>query len=259
MGEEAGIESLERPRSWAAELAACAIVGAVLGVFGPFGSFFNDAMPVRIAYWAAVLLVMGALFGAVVRWIWPKARRRGIPVGAWGLPVALAVAAPVALVSRLLAIGLWPGIRHTVGMAEWYGQAAVISLAYLSLYLVLRSRAMRAASPPASDDPSSILDRLPPRLGRDLICLQMEDHYVRVHTTHGSSLLLMPMARAIAAAGAVEGMRIHRSWWVARHAVQEVVRDGRNLRLRLISGQEAPIARAKIAILKTAGWLPPNV
>ncbi|MNY73398.1 LytTr DNA-binding domain protein [compost metagenome] len=78
---------------------------------------------------------------------------------------------------------------------------------------------------------------------------------MRVHTREGSSLVLMPMGQAIAAAGEVEGLRVHRSWWVARHAVQGVVKDGRNLRLRLISGQEAPIARAKVALLKTAGWL----
>lgn len=255
MGDGAGMAQLGRPRSWTVELAACAIVGAVLGVAGPFGSFFNDAVGVRMAYWATALLVVGVLSGAAVRWIWPRARRRGVPVGAWALPVALAVAAPVALASRVLAVALWPGIRLEIGMAEWYGQAAVVSGAYLALYLALRARAMRAPPPQADRAPSPILDRLPPRLGRDLICLQMEDHYVRVHTREGSSLVLMPMGQAIAAAGEVEGLRVHRSWWVARHAVQGVVKDGRNLRLRPISGQEAPIARAKVALLKTAGWL----
>ena len=48
---------------------------------------------------------------------------------------------------------------------------------------------------------------------------------------------------------------MHRSWWVARQAVREIVHDGRNLRLKLTSGLEAPVARAKVAELKAAGWL----
>ena len=44
----------------------------------------------------------------------------------------------------------------------------------------------RAASDRRRGQPGGrFLDRLPPRLGRDLLCLQMEDHYVRAHTARG--------------------------------------------------------------------------
>ncbi|MFT4251060.1 MAG: LytTR family transcriptional regulator DNA-binding domain-containing protein, partial [Caulobacter sp.] len=50
-------------------------------------------------------------------------------------------------------------------------------------------------------------------------------------------------------------LQVHRSWWVARRAVARVERDGRNLRLRLVDGEAAPIARAAVARLRAAGWL----
>jgi DNA-binding LytR/AlgR family response regulator len=83
----------------------------------------------------------------------------------------------------------------------------------------------------------------------------MEDHYVRAHTVLGSEMILMRLRDAMAELDDVEGQQIHRSWWVARHAVEDVRRDGRNLRLVLPGGLEAPVARANVAALKEQGWI----
>ena len=84
----------------------------------------------------------------------------------------------------------------------------------------------------------------------------MEDHYVRVHTPRGSALVLMSLGQAIAGMTDLEGLQTHRSWWVARRAVEGVVEDGRNLRLQLSGGLEAPISRARVGELRAQGWLP---
>jgi len=57
----------------------------------------------------------------------------------------------------------------------------------------------------------------------------------------------------------VEGLQVHRSWWVARRAIAGVERDGRNLRLKLIDGETAPVSRASVAKLRAAGWLAEEV
>ncbi len=249
-------DRLNTPRVWATDLAACAVAGAVLGVVGPFGSFFNDALPVRLAYWMAVSLLSGLGVGVAVRLVWPRARRRGVAAWTWIPVVALMVSAPLALAARLIAVALWPGIREAVDWVEWYGQTLLVAFVYTSLYVAAHARASQGpGTAQAAEGGARMLDRLPPRLGRDLLCLQMEDHYVRLHTSAGSVLVLSPLARAIRQVGDLEGLRVHRSWWVARHAVRGVVHDGRNLRLVLTSGLEAPVARAKVAALKAAGWL----
>jgi DNA-binding LytR/AlgR family response regulator len=51
------------------------------------------------------------------------------------------------------------------------------------------------------------------------------------------------------------GLKVHRSWWVARGAVASVVQDGRDLRLRLSNGLEAPVARTNVAAVRAAGLL----
>ena len=90
-------------------------------------------------------------------------------------------------------------------------------------------------------------DRLPPRLGRTVLCWQMEDNYVRVHTPQGSALVLMSLSQAMAVLEDLEGAQTHRSWWVAREGVAE---DGRNMRLRLSGGLEAPVSRARVGALR---------
>jgi len=96
---------------------------------------------------------------------------------------------------------------------------------------------------------------MPPAFANDHVtCLQMEDHYVRVHQGSGSRLELMPMADAIARYGAV-GIRTHRSWWVAVSAVRAIERDGRNIRLRLDGGVIVPVARNRVAAVRAVPTL----
>lgn len=253
--------SMNTTRAWVIDLVGFAAAGVILGAVGPFGTFFNGALPQRIAYWMTVCLISGVVIGGAVRRVWPAALRRGLPAWAWVPAVAVVITVPLGLLTRVIAIGLWPGVRQAVGWTEWYGQALLVELVVLALYVAAHARTGWFAAPaapamgPVEAGAARILDRLPPRLGRDLLCLQMEDHYVRLHTLEGSVLVLMPLTRAIADIGPIEGLRVHRSWWVARQAVQGIIHDGRNVRLRLTSGLEAPVARAKIAELKAAGWL----
>ncbi len=88
--------------------------------------------------------------------------------------------------------------------------------------------------------PDRALNRSPPGLGHEIVALQMEAHYVRVHTPGGSSLILPPLRQAVdeLAATGVQGLKVHRSWWVTRRTLVGVDRAGRNLRLRLVNGLE---------------------
>ena len=162
------------------------------------------------------------------------------------------LAIPAALVGRLLAQAVWPGVGR-IGAVEWYGQFLAISALANGLIFWRVLAGQPEAPAPDSADPR---DRLPPALGREVLCLRMEDHYVRVHTPRGSALVLMSLGQAIAGITDVEGLQTHRSWWVARRAVEGLVEDGRNLRLRLSGGLEAPISRARIGELRAQGWLP---
>ena len=68
---------------------------------------------------------------------------------------------------------------------------------------------------------------MPPALGRDLLALEMEDHYLRIHTALGSDLILLRLRDALAELGPSRGRQVHRSWWVAEGAIASAERDAR--------------------------------
>lgn len=239
------------PRAWAIDLGVCAAVGVLLGVIGPFGSYLNDGIAMRILYWMGVFVVSGIVHGIVIRQVRPVASRARIPVWVWLPAVVLVLNLPLSTLSRLTAITIWPVLADAVRPLEWFGQSLVIALAYASAFVFLRFRTGPAVAVPfvaGAPGPS-------PRIRDDLLCLQMEDHYVRVHTPDGSRLVLMPLSQAMMEVSGVEGLRVHRSWWVSRSAVAAVRSEGRNYRLVLTNGIEAPVARSAVSTLRAAGWL----
>ncbi|AUX68862.1 hypothetical protein CHX26_04465 [Porphyrobacter sp. HT-58-2] len=258
------------------DLAVMSVIGVFLGLIGPFGS---DAMPLapRLLSWLAFAYLGYAIYrpmGVVVTW---AERRLALPrAGLWVAAVLIATV-PMSFAVQLLDSMpdpvLWPGLEM---MMAHYSAVLVIGGGVTLLFNLLKpgrspdadalavppasatrpaqaSLAPEPAPPAAPSNP--LLDQLPPALGSAIIALEMEDHYVRVHTALGSALVLMRMRDAVALLGELEGMQVHRSWWVARGAVEDVLRDGRNIRLCLPRGIEAPVARAKVAELRDARWI----
>jgi len=252
-------------REWAIDLAVGVGIGVLLGLMGPFGSFFNGGAGVRIAYWAGSITCGMILIGCLARLAGAGARRLGWPDWAMIPPVILVGSLVQGAPLRLVAIALWPPIEEAVSPLAWYGQCVAITTPIVLAYYFIRVRprapththAQTQTQAPAREglipveaaaiDPGGVL------------YLRMEDHYVRIRTEHGSRLEIGPLARVTAGLSRVEGLQVHRSWWVARRAIAGVERDGRNLRLKLIDGETAPVSRASVAKLRAAGWLAEEV
>ncbi|ADU12333.1 LytTR family DNA-binding domain-containing protein [Asticcacaulis excentricus] len=229
---------------WAAVAGVC---GLILGVLGPFGSYLNTGLEKRITYWVVSMLVGAALFGGTLR-----AVKRVAPGGGAKTLSLLAVALGLvsvlqAFLTRTAAFWLWPELhRFDLSPVQWYGQTLLIGgLMFLTVWALQR----RAASRPVLSETAP-----PAALPTDVLALQMEDHYVRVHTPAGAQLMLMPLHQAIAQLE-TEGLRTHRSWWVARHAVKTIEGTPRAMRLHLTNGLTAPVARSAVVHLRQAGWL----
>jgi DNA-binding LytR/AlgR family response regulator len=90
--------------------------------------------------------------------------------------------------------------------------------------------------------------------GAVIYAVSAEDHYLRLHTSKGSELILMRLSDAISELDGLEGAQTHRSWWVAREAVESVKRDGDRVTLQLTGGAEAPVSRPNVRALREAGW-----
>lgn len=252
------------------ELLVIAGIGLVLGLLGPFGTY-PMPLPMRLLYWVGFILVGYAIFRPVTRaagWLHEQSR---IP-----LPVAITMAVAVAALPLTILIGFaisgmrWGAYLTGPAFGLLYLQCAGVGV---GIFLLMRlifpaERAQNAldtasVAGPASGDSRAkaqdietrLLDRLPPGFPPAILALGVEDHYVRVHTAGRSEMLLMRLSDAIGEMEGVDGMRTHRSWWVAREAVRTTRRDGRNLRLVLHNGLEVPVSRTSVAKLKQLGWI----
>ena len=235
-------------RDWLRALGLAFACGVVLGVFGPFGSFFNGNVLLRVFSWTVNLVAGTLILGALV----PAVMRLGIRLKLGrtaGLLAGLLLATiPVALFSAAFGYWLWPHAVNLVRPEEWYTQALMVEVVMAGLWVLfsLAGRAVRIE--PISETP--VVD-----LREPVLCLQMEDHYVRVHRPSGSKLELMPLREAITRYGKSDGLQVHRSWWVAETAVDGAERDVRNWRLRLRNGLTVPVARNRIIEVRTRGWI----
>lgn len=268
MRETTGI----RPHLWLTRhLPIMAGTTAVLAVIGPYGTFQDLAPAARLAYWGGLILFGFLAFQATAAAGVAVAGRvaartgRDVPWTAVVVPVTLlanglittAVAAVEAALDR-------SSFSSMGGIAGLYAYCLVVTVlvTVLPLRAELLSRGyLHPPAPPAppperSPAAAPFLARIPPRLGRDLLALEMEDHYLRIHTTRGSDLILMRLRDAVAELDGFPGLRVHRSFWVAQAAVAGVERrpDGKLL-LVLSNGLTVPVSRTHAPAVRAAGWV----
>ncbi len=97
-----------------------------------------------------------------------------------------------------------------------------------------------------------LLARIPVNLGRDIVALSAELHYLRVYTTQGNTLILMSFSRAVSALRIIPGMVVHRSHWVAFKHVDSLQGQGTGVVCKLATGLTVPVSRANRAGLRAA-------
>lgn len=229
---------------WLRLLAFGAVAGGVVGFLGYLG---GDLL-ICLFNWTGMMVIGAGLAGLIVPPMVRLLRARNVPVPLALAIAILAAALPVSLAAAGFGRWAWPGEAGRMSLADWYVETALVESMVVGLWLAAESRRRPAAA--AVPMQGARVEARPRDLADGgVTCLQMEDHYVRVHQASGSRLELMPMADAIARYGSV-GIRTHRSWWVAVSAVRAIERDGRNIRLRLDGGLIVPVARNRVAAVR---------
>jgi hypothetical protein len=228
-------------------------IGVFLGLVGAFGTESTPFLP-RLLIFAFIGLGAGLIVALCIAFAgrWPALQSR---------PFARRLAVTLA-VTPLNGVWVWLVISYEFlkGPKLW---ALELSLGYSLLltgpmallsWLVFRER--RAPAPASPAAAPKFLERLPPRLwGAELYAVEAEDHYLRLHTSKGSDLILMRLSDAITELDGFEGVRTHRSWWVAKAGVADVRRREGRPAIVLKDGSEAPISRSYVATLRMLGWL----
>lgn len=245
-------------RRRAAEAFLALAFSPALAWMRPFGTD-EQTFFARLGYWV-VLLVSWFIVTAAVEGLLASrgffhrlapAARRVLVIGLAALPMIIIAGAATNALS-----GWEPSLAE---VTEMYGQIVIVGsvvtllaraalpwdseAAPVSLEAPRRMplQALPAVDPPVASSP--LAARLPLDVRGRIICLEMEDHYVRVHTDRGSALVLLRLSDAIAEAHPVQGRQVHRSWWVSDEAVEGFERVGRTGAIRLSNGMRAPVSQ----------------
>lgn len=232
------------------------LVAAAVGLFMAFsGAFMSEGVPFvrRLVYWET-LMVLGATFGAfLVRGLFRGPQRSMHP---WrnGAIAAVLMAIPytvAVMIASKLMLGSNIGVR---ALPVLFPSVLSVSLAMVAINILMETRRVGAGD--AAPAPPKFLERLPLKLrGAEVWAVEAEDHYLRLHTSQGQDLILLRLADAVAELDGLEGMQVHRSWWVARDAIADAKRgDGRAV-LTLKDGSEVPVSRTYAGQLRDKGWI----
>ena len=219
----------------------------ILGVSGPFGTYEAMGTGMRMVYWGAIVFIsMLALFlfdallvvlGGIPFW------QHAVLVAAW----MGAIEPPVVRFVH----GLF---FHPAHMAEdlpdywliFWLASFLTAFFYVFWCMLINGRPLEAPA---------ISRRLRAPHAR-ILRMRMRDHYVDVFTESGVESILMRFSDALEEVNGLEGMRVHRSHWVARDEIRQgVIRQGR-LFLKLSDGAEVPVSRgyrAEVEAQMTAG------
>lgn len=242
-------------------VAIAAAAGLFLAYAGAFGSGVAP-LNQRLAYWLTTMVLATVVGTAIFLPIYLKGWLDKRPL-LGSLIVALVMSAPLTVLVWFLGPQFFPDYVAT----DWRTLPAFFPPVFLVSVLMTainhlvadhedktrKAKAQRITH--AAAEPAKFLERLPVKLrGGELYAVQAEDHYLRLHTSKGSDLILMRLADAVAELEGLEGAQTHRSWWVAKAAVADARRgDGRAV-LTLKNGVEAPVSRSYAGALREAGW-----
>ncbi|WP_088621999.1 LytTR family DNA-binding domain-containing protein [Oceanicola sp. 22II-s10i] len=172
------------------------------------------------------------------------ARAEALRVVSW--PV---IAGGVVALNALM-LGAWDDMAH---FAILTGIVALVEGAVAVTAWLADGRVHAPATEPGAPPGDRFLRRLPlDKRGRP-VRVEAQDHYLCVVTSAGQGLILMRLADAEGELDGVEGLRVHRSHWIARAGVtRHVRRDGRDF-LAMADGVEVPVSRSYRAAARAAG------
>ncbi|MCR5875029.1 LytTR family transcriptional regulator [Phenylobacterium sp. J426] len=228
-------------------------LGVFLGFSGPFGSFRSLSAPPRYAFWFGCVATGYGLAIATLQLLRPMAAFARLPKVAAIILVGLVSTLPMMFVVAWGLQVVLPGRSTAPGqlVSLYFSVAAVqVVIAGIATWPFLAPR----DAAPAADDPNldRFFERVPERLGRDLLALEAQDHYLMVHTRRGSALIYMPLSEATQILPRQLGFQAHRRWWVARKEVERLRRDGHQTHLELTGGLTVPVGRTYLAAVRAS-------
>lgn len=244
-------------REWSSPLVRHGLTAVALGLFlgflGPFGTYPALERGERYAFWLGATLFGYASALAAWRLLAGSQRFETKNAALRVATAGLLSSVPQTFVAGWALTVVQPGrVIAPANLPLLFTTVAAVQLILVAVIAWLDQAKNHAAELEPIAVP--LAGRIPAPLRVGLRALEAEDHYVRVHTASGSTLLLHRLSDAIAEVSALDGLQVHRGWWVAGNAVVgSYVRNGRRW-LKLEGGLDVPVSRARNRQVLVRDW-----
>ncbi len=217
---------------------------AVLTVSAPFDSGEEFNLPQRFCYWLGICIATFFPAMLVIR----SLSRRFVSKGLGGMSASLLSGLISGVPVGLIVFGVNSYIAgndngELKDVSRLIFLCAPIAVAVAGLQYLLIGLDRQKETHSVTPKESTLMSRLSYNLRGTILSLQSQDHYVEVVTSAGQELLLMRLADAISEVKA-DGFQVHRSWWVAREAVANLIKTEGRHELLLHDGRRVPVSRS---------------
>jgi DNA integrity scanning protein DisA with diadenylate cyclase activity len=264
------ITSILFERSFWYKVLLVAIVGICIGLLAPFG-MHQIPVHLSIAYWVTTCLVGFVVYQPIIllfdRLLDKLLSKR------W-CKIAIGTCVASVLMTLVVPILNWIFFEDSINLVKQFiftfpkclligGIITVITIvreqtAEQKLQLIESEKELeqnlQKSNVIVSKAYEDFMKELPVEKRGTLLCLEMSDHYVKVHTDKGHHMLLMRFKDAMQSLESYPGLQIHRSWWVANNAITKVKKVNRKTQLVLENGLVIPVSRTYQNVLSEAGF-----
>ncbi|GAB5379321.1 MAG: LytTR family DNA-binding domain-containing protein [Aliiglaciecola sp.] len=246
------------------------VIGVVIGILRPFGM---TAYPLyqSISYWVFTCYLGYAIYAPTITFAnrklesLMKKRWWRVAVGAFFASIFMTIAMPICtylfldikvdlvnefadMFPRILLIG---SVISIISLVREELEKRSIALVETQNQLAESKHSQKVVEDAAYHE---FMSQLPIEKRGELLCLEMDDHYINVYTDKGHHMVLMRFKDAISVLSNYPGLQTHRSWWVANDAIIKVEKDDRKLKLTLLNGMSVPVSRTYQKQVKEAGF-----
>lgn len=224
------------------------VAGIVLAILAPFATS-DLPLSTRLIYWVGLCLA-GGIGVAFTDWL---SQKFNLSLQPWQDVLIGSLGATTCVC--LFMILLFPP-RTLEGLLITIFYVWIIAVVLCFIGTLLRLTRTRGQAETNVESPA-LMDRLPLKFREaQFYAASSEDHYTRIYTSSGDHLLLMRLGDVPDLAQPTEGLTPHRSWWVAKEGVADVIKQDGKLVIRLKNEMDVPVSRAGAKRVKDAGWLP---
>lgn len=243
----------EMTYGWRRHALAAIALGLLLTFLGPFGSQASMSTIPRMLFWLGLVGTGYLLALAAFRLIGDKARQAMIRA----IAVTALSALPQTFIVSWALVQVRPGrVIAIANLPMLFFAVAAVQAIIVTIMMWMSSRPSEGTAPLAPGEKLGLQTRgrLARSLRGDLVALEAEDHYVRLHHQSGSTLILHRFSDALAEVDPRAGLQVHRGWWVASAAVAGTFLRGGKRWLMLSNGLEIPVSRTHLRPVIDQDW-----